>query len=621
MRRDTEEAKNQFTRRTLLMGGGGALVFTGIGGQLYNLQIRNEERYSLLSDDNQFSYRIQLPSRGAVLDRSGEPVAENRDSYRIFLIREQAGDVDAALDRLARYMPLGETRRERIMRDLARTPRFQPVTVAEDLDWATFSKVNLHLPELPGVMPDVGEVRTYPMPQAFSHVVGYVQSAPPEIAGNDPLLRHPAFRVGRAGVEVARDEELRGAAGQLKVEVNAFGRVIRELPEQSRPATPGRDVTLTIDAAAQRVALERMAGHSGAAVTLDVQTGEVISLASAPGFDPNMFVLGIPSREFRELNENIHRPLFNKTLNGLYAPASTIKGMASLAGLREGVIRPGDRIFCGGSTQLGNRRFHCWRRGGHGAVNMHEAIKVSCDIYFYELAARLGIDRLGETARLLGFGERFDIGIPMISQAAGNFPSAQWKRARHGQPWTMGDTYNTGIGQGYTQTSPIQLAVFTARLATGRMVQPSLYRRAIAPRFNEIGFDPEHLQVVHNAHVGVVHEPGGTAYWPLQGFGVEGVQMAGKTGTAQVYSISAEERARGLRSSEDRPWHLRNHGLFIGYAPADNPQYAVAVVIEHGGGGTVAAPIARDILKDLVVRDPVGRIGPVAALGADRPEG
>jgi penicillin-binding protein 2 len=621
MRRDTEEAKNQFTRRTLLMGGSGALVFTGIGGQLYNLQIRNEERYSLLSDDNQFSYRIQLPSRGAVLDRSGEPVAENRDSYRIFLIREQAGDVDAALDRLARYMPLGETRRERIMRDLARTPRFQPVTVAEDLDWATFSKVNLHLPELPGVMPDVGEVRTYPMPQAFSHVVGYVQSAPPEIAGNDPLLRHPAFRVGRAGVEVARDEELRGSAGQLKVEVNAFGRVIRELPEQSRPATPGRDVALTIDAAAQRYALERMSGHSGAAVALDVQTGEVISLASAPGFDPNMFVLGIPSREFRELNENVHRPLFNKTLNGLYAPASTIKGMASLAGLREGVIRPGERIFCGGSTQLGNRRFHCWRRGGHGAVNMHEAIKVSCDIYFYELAARLGIDRLGETARLLGFGERFDIGIPMISQAAGNFPSAQWKRARHGQPWTTGDTYNTGIGQGYTQTSPIQLAVYTARMATGRMIQPSLYRRAIAPRFGEIGFDPEHLQVVHDAHVGVVHEPGGTAYWPLQGFGVEGVQMAGKTGTAQVYSITAEERARGLRRSEDRPWHLRNHGLFIGYAPADNPQYAVAVVIEHGGGGTVAAPIARDILKELVMRDPVGRIGPVATLDSDRPGG
>lgn len=618
MRRDNDDNKAQFNRRTLLMGGLGALVFTGIGARLYDLQILNEERYSLLSDDNQFSYRMQLPSRGAIFDRFGEAVAENRDSYRIFLIREQAGDVNAALDRLARHMPINAARRERILRDLARTPRFQPVTVAEDLDWATFSRVNLHLPSLPGVAPDVGEVRTYPMPQAFSHIAGYVQSAPPEIAGNDPLLRHPAFRVGRAGVEVARDEELRGAAGQLKVEVNAFGRTIRELPEQSRPATPGQDVTLSIDAAAQRYAMERLAGHSGSAVAMDVQTGEIISLASAPGFDPNMFVLGIPSREFRELNENMHRPLFNKATNGLYAPASTVKGMVSLAALKAGVTRPNERIFCGGSTRLGDRRFHCWRRGGHGAVNMHEAIKVSCDVYFYEMAARTGIEHMGETARTLGYGQRFDIGIPMISQAGGLYPSPQWKRARHGQPWTMGDTYNTGIGQGFSQTSPLQLAVYTARLATGLDIQPTLYRRRTAPSFAELGFDPTHLRAVHNAHVGVVHEPGGTAYWPLRGFGVEGAQMAGKTGTAQVYSISAEERARGLRRSEDRPWHLRNHGLFIGYAPAHNPQYAVSVVIEHGGGGTVAAPIGRDILRDLVARDPVGRIGAVAALDPDR---
>lgn len=614
MRRDKQEAQAQFNRRTFMAGAAGVGAFAAIGAQLYNLQILQEDEYRVLSDNNQFSFRIQLPTRGRILDRFGETIAENRDSYRIYLIREQAGDPVLALDRLSRFMPLGEVRRERILRDLARTPRFQPVTVAEGVDWETFSRVNLHLPELPGVMPDVGEVRTYPMPAAFAHVAGYVQSAPPEIAGDDPLLRHPAFRVGRTGVEIARDVELRGAAGSLKVEVNAFGRVIRELPDQSRPAEPGRDIALTIDAEVQRFATERLGTESASAVGLDVQTGEIVVLASTPSFDPNLFVLGIPSREFRDLNENPYRPLFNKAVNGLYAPASTVKGMISLAALRHNVMRPGERVSCRGSVQLGNRRFHCWRREGHGAVNMHDAIKVSCDVYFYEAASRLGIERIRETALELGFGELFDIGIPMLSQAGGLFPSPQWKRARTGQGWSMGDTYNVGIGQGAVLASPLQLAVMTARMATGRAVEPTVYPRTGPVDFPRLNFDEAHIQAVHNAHVGVVHEPGGTSYWSLGGLGVEGVRMAGKTGTSQVYSISAEERARGVRSQDDLPWRLRNHGLFICYAPAEAPRYAVAVVVEHGGGGArAAAQPARDILRELILRDPSGRPGIVAA--------
>lgn len=614
MRRDKQEAQAQFNRRTFMAGAAGVGIFAGIGAQLYNLQILQEDEYRVLSDNNQFSFRIQLPTRGRILDRFGETIAENRDSYRIYLIREQAGDPITALDRLARFMPIGEARRERILRDLARTPRFQPVTVAEGVDWETFSRVNLHLPELPGVMPDVGEVRTYPMPAAFAHVAGYVQSAPPEIAGDDPLLRHPAFRVGRTGVEIARDEELRGAAGSLKVEVNAFGRVIRELPDQSRPAQQGRDVTLTIDSEVQRYATERLGTESASAVGMDVVTGEIVVMASTPSFDPNLFVLGIPSREFRDLNENPYRPLFNKSVNGLYAPASTIKGAISLAALKHGVMRPGERVSCRGSVQLGNRRFHCWRREGHGAVNMHDAIKVSCDVYFYEAAARLGIERIREAAVELGMGQLFDIGIPMLSQAGGLFPSPQWKRARTGQSWTMGDTYNVGIGQGAVLASPLQLAVMTARMATGRAVEPTLYPRTELPEFPLMSFDHAHIEAVHNAHVGVVHEPGGTSYWSLGGLGVDGVRMAGKTGTSQVYSISAEERARGVRSQDDLPWRLRNHGLFICYAPAEQPRYAVALVVEHGGGGArAAAQPARDILRELIVKDPAGRNGLIAA--------
>ncbi|WP_371394758.1 penicillin-binding protein 2 [Glycocaulis abyssi] len=614
MRRDKQEAQAQFNRRTFMVGAGGVGAFAGIGAQLYTLQILQEDEYRVLSDNNQFSFRIQLPTRGRILDRFGETIAENRDSYRIYLIREQAGDPALALDRLSRYMHIGEARRERVLRDLARTPRFQPVTIAEGVDWETFSRVNLHLPELPGVMPDVGEVRTYPMPAAFAHVAGYVQSAPPEIAGDDPLLRHPAFRVGRSGVEIARDTELRGSAGSLKVEVNAFGRVIRELPDQSRLAQPGRDVTLTIDSEVQRFATERLGTESASVVGLDVQTGEIVVMASTPSFDPNLFVLGIPSREFRDLNENPYRPLFNKAINGLYAPASTVKGVISLAALRHGVMRPGERVTCRGSVQLGNRRFHCWRREGHGPVNMHDAIKVSCDTYFYEVASRLGIERIRETALELGFGQLFDVGIPMLSQAGGLFPSPQWKRARTGQGWSMGDTYNVGIGQGAVLASPLQLAVMTARMATGRAVEPTLYPRRGPAQFARLDFDDAHIEAVHNAHVGVVHEPGGTSYWSLGGLGVEGVRMAGKTGTSQVYSISAEERARGVRSQDDLPWRLRNHGLFICYAPAEAPRYAVALVVEHGGGGArSAAQPARDILRELILRDPAGRSGIVAA--------
>lgn len=612
MKRDKQETQAQFNRRAVLIAGLGGAVFAGLGARLYSLQVHQQERYRVLAEDNQFNFRLQPPSRGRILDRFGEPVADNRDSYRIVIVPEQAGDPEAALERLSRLMDLSEARREDILREIARLPRFQPVEVAEDLDWETFSRVNLYLPDLPGITPDVGEVRTYPYPQAFAHVAGYVQSASEEAAGNDPLLLHPGFRIGRSGVEASMDERLRGSAGQLKVEVNAYGRVIRELPEQSNPSVRGQDVTLAIDAEAQRFGTERMAGQSAAAVTLDITNGEILSLVSTPSFDPNLFVTGISSEDFRALNENESRPLFNKATTGLYAPASTVKGMMGLAALQAG-IDPNEQVYCSGSTMLGNRRFHCWRREGHGSVDLHNAIKTSCDIYFYEIARRLGIERIADIARRMGLGQLYDIGMHIPTRADGLVPTPQWKRARRGQPWTTGDTFNVGIGQGDMLTSPLQLAVMTARLASGKAVTPTLLRRSEPVEFEDLGVPEAHRERIHRAMRAVVHEPGGTSYWTLQGLGVEGVEMAGKTGTAQVYSITAAERAAGVRDQEDLPWRLRNHGLFIGYAPAADPKYAVAVVVEHGGGGSsAAARPARDILRDLIERDPAGRLQRVA---------
>lgn len=616
MRRDKQEAQARFNRRALLMGGLGATVFAGLGARLYSLQILEQETYRLQADDNQFNYRLQPPVRGRLLDRSGDPIAENRDSYRLLIVPEQAGDPRAALERLAGYMPLDEDRIARLLTQIRRSPRFKPVTVAEDLDWETFSRINLYLPELSGITPDVGEVRTYPYPQALAHVTGYVQTASPEIAQDDPLLLHPGFRVGRAGVELSLDERLRGAAGQTKVEVNAFGRVIREVPEQSIPPSPGEDVRLTIDVRAQRTAMQALDGQAAAAVSLDVETGEILTLASTPSFDPNAFVLGIGQDAFSALNSNPYRPLFNKATTGLYAPASTIKGMVALAALQEGVFTPGELVNCTGSTRLGNRVAHCWRREGHGRVDMHSAVKQSCDIYFYEAARRLGPERWEAIARRFGFGQLFEIGMDVPSRADGLVPTPAWKRARRGLPWTTGDMYNVGIGQGDFLASPIQLAVMTARLATGRMVEPTLLPRAPDHEFESAGFSALHLQRVREALRGVVHEPGGTSYWTFgggRGLDIDGVEMAGKTGTAQVYSITPEERAAGLRDQADLPWRLRNHGLFICYAPADRPKYAVAVVVEHGGGGSAAARPARDILRDLILRDPARRpAGPLA---------
>lgn len=611
MRQDKQESQARFTRRALLLGGVGAAAFSVLGARLYSLQILDQETYRLQSDDNQFNFRLQPPVRGRLLDRSGEAIAENRESYRLLIVREQAGDPRAALERLAEHMPLSEARIEQLLRQIRRSPRFKPVTIAEDMDWETFARINLHLPELPGITPDVGEVRTYPYPQALAHVTGYVQSPPPDPANDDPLLLHPGFRIGRTGVEITQEQRLRGAAGQLKVEVNSLGRVLRELPEQSIAQQPGEDVQLTIDIRAQRKALEVLDGQSAAAVTIDVETGELLSVVSSPSYDPNAFVLGIGSEAFNALNTNPYRPLFNKATMGLYAPASTIKGVAALAALQEDEFSPGELVMCRGSTRLGNRTFHCWRPEGHGRVDMREAVKTSCDIYFYEAAARLGPERFSEAARRFGFGTLFEVGLDISRRADGLVPTPQWKRARRGLPWTTGDMYNTGIGQGDFLASPLQLAVMTARLATGRVVEPTLFPRAPGHEFESIGYSALHLQRVREALRAVVHEPGGTSYWPLgagRGLGLDGIEMAGKTGTAQVYSISAEERAAGVREQEDLPWRLRNHGLFIGYAPADRPKYAVAVVVEHGGGGSTAAAIpARDILRDLIERDPASQ--------------
>ena len=608
MQIDKQEQDATFTRRSLILGGGGAAVFVALGARLYTLQVLESERYRTLSEDNQFNFLLTPPSRGRILDRAGRVIADNRDSYRVLLVPEQAGDLDLAVERLAAVVPMSPETQERILEAARRAPGFRAITALDDLDWETFSAVNLNAPDLAGVIPNVAEVRRYTSGQAFGHVLGYVQPAGEIDAGDDPLLRYPGFRIGRAGVEAARESSLRGSAGSLKVEVNAYGRVIRELPEQSIPANPGADVRLTLDAEVQNFANERLAGESASTVAMDVQTGDLLALNSTPGFDPNLFVTGISSTDFQALQNNDRRPLFNKALQGTYPPASTFKAITALAALDAGLANPRERVTCTGSIRLGDREFHCWRRRGHGRVNMRDAVKTSCDVYFYEMAQRLGIDRIHDMALRFGLGPAPDIGLAGVRD--GLVPNEQWKRARFGQGWSTGETLISAIGQGFMLASPLQMAVMTARLASGLAVTPRLYADQDIATPEPIDIAPEHFALIRDALRAVVHEPGGTSYYTLGGLGVEGVEMAGKTGSAQVYSITTEEREAGVRSQDDLPWRLRDHGMFVCYAPADRPRYAVATVVEHGGGGSrAAARPARDILRFMIERDP-SRGGP-----------
>ncbi len=617
MRADRQEQDIKFTRRALLMTGCGALAFTGLSARLYALQVLEGERYRLLSEDNQFNFRLVPPSRGRILDRFGALLADNRDSFRVLIVPEQAGDIAAALDRLAHFMPLSDYERSRVLRAASRGQRFNAITVAEDLDWQTFSAINLNAPELAGMAPDVGEVRSYPYAAAFAHVVGYVQSPNEDDLADDTreaerLLRHPGFKVGKIGVEIARERDLRGSAGALKIEVNSVGRVIRELPEQSVSPQQGRDVVMTLDADIQQYAYERLGQDSAAAVVIDVNSGELIALVSAPSFDPNLFVGGISGPDFASLRDNDHRPLFQKSIQGTYPPGSTFKAVSAAAAIEHNVFRPNETVHCSGSVRLGEREFHCWRRQGHGTVNLRTAVKTSCDIFFYETAQRLGIERLHAMGQRFGIGEQFDIGISGV--ARGIMPNPAWKRAQRNEGWSTGDSYNTVIGQGAMLASPLQLAVMTARVASGRAVVPTLYRNAMAPPAAHMGLRDDALVRVRDALLAAAEEPGGTSFG-LGGLGIDGIQMAGKTGTAQVYSITAAERESGVRTQLDLPWRLRDHGLFVCYAPADVPKYAVVVVVEHGGGSSAATRPARDILRRVVARDPSSRPGVFADLG------
>ena len=609
-----------FTRRALLLGAAQIGVMGALAARLYQVQVVEGARYATLANSNRISARLLAPPRGHIFDRFGTVVAGNKLNWRALLMVEETANVTATLDAFARVVPLADHERAQLDREMHHRRRFIPLVVREFLTWDEMAAIEVNAPDLPGILVDVGTSRLYPEGPNLAHVVGYV--APPSEAdmGDDPILALPGIRVGRAGIEKFHELRLRGRAGEVQMEVNAVGRVIRELDRQE--GSPGQDVGLTIDMALQTQVLARLGDESASAVVMDCRNGEVLAMTTTPSFDPSLFNSGVSQAQWVEWTNNRRAPLINKATAGVYPPGSTFKMAVAMAGLDDKVIAPGDRINCPGYLDVGDTRFHCWSKYGHGSLDVRGGLKNSCDVFFFELARRIGIDRLAAMANRFGIGVDLDIELPGARK--GLMPTKEWRLAQ-GHPWGIGDTVNCGIGQGYVEVTPLALCTYVSRVATGRAVEPHLTRTlsgvmqpGVDPAgWPSMGLSERHLQLCREGMFAVVNEPGGTA--PLARLNMPGIQLAGKTGSSQVRRVSRELRESGHFKSENLPWEYRPHALFVAFAPYDAPRYAVSLVIEHGNAGAAAAaPLARDIMADVLTRDPVNRTPPQNQTVADR---
>lgn len=565
--------------------------------RLYYLQIYQADKYSFLADKNRISNRILTPRRGKIFDRNNVALAINQQNFMAMIVSEQTPDIDKTLESFGKITPLDEGAIKRIKKELRQNRSFIPIRVKDNLSWEEVAKIQLNSETIPGIFVDEGLNRFYPLGADTSHLLSYVSYATTQDLKNDddPLLSIPEFRIGVDGIERLYEKNLRGKAGTLKQEVNAFGRIMQEI--QRIEGTAGEDISLSIDARLQQKATEYFEDKSGAVTLLNIDTGEILVFASFPNFDPNILVKGIAGKDWRDLQRNEKAPLINKNIVGRYPPGSTFKMMTALSALENKIVTKDTSTFCTGDMMLGNHTFHCWKKHGHGNVDIVEAIKHSCDIFFYEVSLKLGINNISDTARMFGLGEKTNIGFN--GEKSGIIPNRQWKLDNFKEGWQQGESLISGIGQGYVLVTPIQLAIMTAQIANGGYkISPTFIKSptGIKDVSKKIDVKDSNLEIIKKGMFKSVNEVGGNAF--LHRFDYKGKKMGGKTGTAQVRRITMKERNSGIIKQPDLPWKFRDHGLFIGYAPHDNPKYAVAVVVEHGGGASSAVPIASKLLLE-----------------------
>ena len=611
MKRDAKD-RAAFTRRALLIGTAQFGIFGAIAGRLYNLQVAKHGKYALMAEQNSISERLEAPLRGLITDRFGTVLAGNQQHWRALFMQALAPDPQAVLDNFYRLVPLPDDEKARIAAELAHRPGYIPVLLKDYLDWPDMAALEVNTPDLPGVVVEVGASRSYPFGPGLAHAVGYVARPNQREAAADPVLSLPGMRIGRTGVEAAQDAVLRGVPGFVQMETNVHGQVVRQVAHD--PGTPGQEVTLALDAGLQALAVQGLKDQTGAVVMLDASTGEILALASSPSFDPSLFDKGVPQATWNAWMADPGHPLQNKAVSGLFAPGSTFKPTVALAAMKAGTLTAETILTCPGFFKLGDHVFWCDNHTAHGSITVTTALQVSCDVFFYQVALGVGIDRIAAMATVMGLGT--DLGVDLPDAETGLVPTLDWAR-QHGIHWVEGSTVVQGIGQGYTQLTPLALATMIARVATGSAVGPHITRRIAGTLqigstpgdWPVLDVDPAHLAIVRQGLFEVVNTPAGTAY--ADRLNLPDVQMAGKTGTAQVHDNTAREKRQGFNDLT-MAWAQRPNALFVAYAPYDNPRYAVAVVIEHGDyGGVAAAPIANALMTHALTHDPAGRDVPL----------
>ena len=586
---DTEVART-FDRRSALFLTGGAVLTSLLILRMLQMQVFEYKEYSRKSENNSFRIQTTMAKRGNILSKSGSVISYDEQIYRIYLIPEEINDLDFVVKTVSKDLKLKKKSIERIWKNIKKQRSFQPVLIAENTDWNTLAKIVAK--NIPGIHIDTGFSRVYKMGPAGAQIFGYV-GVPKRNKNNNT----PFFTTGITGMENKFDDILSGTQGQNVMITNAVGRITGEDKSQFIPSIPGKNIKTTIRDDIQKILYDALAlNRSGAGVVLDIENGEIIAMASTPSFNPNNFKTDDGDEYITSLLKDEAKPFMNKTIEGLYPPGSTFKIIVALAALESGAITPNEKIFCPGHWELGNHKYHCWQKDGHGWVDLEHALKYSCDVYFYQVALRIGIDSIKNMALKMGLNQKY-IDDVLSHENIGILPDKYWKEKNIGQSWVRGDTVISGIGQGYILTNCLQLAVMIARTVSNKEVVPHLIYTDKKPSFKKLGIRDKNIKSILKG-LEQVTKKGGTAAG--NAINVNGKKMGGKTGTSQVRNISIKERETGVLTTEQLKWNLRNHGLFVGYAPTNNPKYAACVIIEHAGGSGPAAQAVSTVMKELL---------------------
>ena len=589
---DDKKQYSVLNRRTFFLYILKLSLFTVVGWRLFNIQIKDSEKYKTLSKNNQIDVEIIYPLRGKILDKNNKVLVENKKVFDVYLIPENTKDVNVTLNELSKIVKIDFSKKRKILELSKKVKKFEKIKILENIDWNTLEKIEANKFKTQGIFISQDFMRIYKYNNIFSHILGYINK-PNQGEMDLPFISNmPNLDIGKEGLEKGFNPTLVGKPGQREIEVNSYGRIIREISRKD--SIKGKDLQITLDLRIQNYALNLLNSHkAGSIVLMSIENGNILCMASTPSYNPNKIITK-PNKEYwNSILENELSPLTFRSIQGLYAPGSTFKMIVAIAGLYHGVIDTNTSHSCNGKIGLGDRLYHCWKNNGHGVMNVENAIKESCDVFFYEISKKIGIDKIAEVAKDFGLGKTYEIFLE--NQKKGIVPSKKWKKDNIGESWYPGETLISAIGQGFVLTNPLQLATMTSIIASnGKKIEPNILQNRGEINFKKLDKYNEAIKIIKKSMFKVVNEAKGTAFKSRSDL----VDYSGKTGTSQVRRITVEERESDDFRKKEVEWKKRDHALFVGYMPSDKPKYAISVVIEHGGSGaSTAAPIAKQIFQ------------------------